>query len=257
MTVFFRALTILHVCCRYRLDTLFPRQLPWFFRWFFALFPNHINNRGQQLRQACETLGPIFIKFGQLLSTRPDLIPHDIVRELDHLQDNVAPFDPGLLCTIVEQELGQSIDSLFSSFDRQALASASVAQVHAATMKNGREVVVKVVRPGIEKIIDKDIRLLLWVARQLERWLPDAPRLKPVSIVEDYHDTIFDELDLQREAANASQLRRHFLDSNLLYIPDIYWDYCSRNVLVMERIYGIPVTDVDALNAQNTNMKIK
>ena len=256
MTVFFRALTILHVCCRYRLDTLFPRQLPWFFRWFFALFPNHINNRGQQLRQACETLGPIFIKFGQLLSTRPDLIPHDIVRELDHLQDNVAPFDSDLLCTIVEQELGQSIDSLFSAFDRQALASASVAQVHAATMKNGREVVVKVVRPGIEKIIDKDIRLLLWVARQLERWLPDAPRLKPVSIVEDYHDTIFDELDLQREAANASQLRRHFLDSNLLYIPDIYWDYCSRNVLVMERIYGIPVTDVDALNAQNTNMKM-
>ena len=255
MSIFFRALTILWVCCRHRLDTLAPTHLPWFIRWICRCFPRRIHNRGQQLRLACEELGPIFIKFGQLLSTRPDLIPGDIVEELDQLQDNVTPFDPDTFRAIVEAELGQSVDTLFRSFDHQALASASVAQVHAATLHNGQEVVVKVVRPGIAQTIAKDIQLLLWVAKQVEKWLADGPRLKPVAIVEDYRNTIFDELDLQREAANASQLRRHFAHSALLYVPDIYWDYCNRQVLVMERIYGIPVADIDALKAQQTPMK--
>jgi ubiquinone biosynthesis protein len=221
----------------------------------FSLFPDRINNRGEQLRKACEDLGPIFVKFGQLLSTRPDVIPPDIVNELDRLQDNVPPFDSQQFISIVESELGQSVDHLFGQFDKQPLASASVAQVHAAELKDGRKVVVKVIRPGIEKTIQKDIQLLLWIANKLEKHLDDGPRLKPVSIVEDYRNTIFDELDLQREAANASQLRRHFQNSSILYVPDIYWDYCNQHVLVMERIYGIPVTNIEALEAQNTDMK--
>ncbi len=255
MTVFFRAIAIFYTCCRYRLDTLLPSQLPWLARVIFSLFPNRFNNRGQQLRMACEELGPIFVKFGQLLSTRPDLIPSDIINELDQLQDNVPPFSPEHFRKIVTSEMGQPIETLFSTFDNKPLASASVAQVHAATLKNGQEVVVKVIRPGIEKTIHKDIRLLLWIAKRLESWLVDGPRLKPVAIIEDYRTTIFDELDLQREAANASQLRRNFLNSPLLYIPEIYWDYCNRHVLVMERIYGIQVTDVTALEAQQTDMK--
>lgn len=255
MTVLFRALKILSICCRYRLDQLLPKPLPWFVRWLFILFPKPIGHRGKQLRTACEDLGPIFVKFGQLLSTRPDLIPADIVTELDQLQDNVPPFEPKQFRLIVERELGQAVDELFQDFDSQPLASASVAQVHAAVLKDGREVVVKVIRPGIEKVIEKDLRLLQWIAKQLEKWLPDGPRLKPVSVVEDYRTTIFDELDLQREAANASQLRRHFLNSPILYVPDIHWDYCNQHVLVMERIYGIPVTDINALNTQNTDMK--
>ncbi len=255
MTILLRAFTILHTCCRYRLDILLPQQLPLPLRWLCALFPNRIHNRGEQLRRACEDLGPIFIKFGQLLSTRPDLIPADIVKELNRLQDNVPPFSPTHFQQIVEQELGQSVNTLFAAFDQQPLASASVAQVHAATLTNGKHVVIKVIRPGIEKVIAKDIQLLLWLAKKLETWLADGPRLKPVSVVEDYRTTIFDELDLQREAANASQLRRNFLHSPLLYIPEIFWDYSNKHVLVMERIYGIPVTDIAALNAQKTDMK--
>jgi ubiquinone biosynthesis protein len=255
MSIFFRAIAILWVCCRYRLDTLLPSRLPWFLRAIFNLFPNQLNNRGKQLRLACEQLGPIFVKFGQLLSTRPDLIPADIVNELDQLQDNVPPFSSEVFRKIVADELGQSIETLFEDFDDQALGSASVAQVHAATLKDGTKVVIKVIRPNINTVIEKDTRLLLWLAKKLERWLEDGPRLKPVSVVEDYRNTIFDELNLQREAANASQLRRNFLDSKLLYVPEVYWDYCTQHVMVMERIYGIPISDIDALNEQDTNIK--
>lgn len=262
--VFFRLLTILRVFARYRLDTLLPERLPFVARvalFFFKLFPQprvaggEKMSRGECLRRACEDLGPIFVKFGQLLSTRPDLVPDDIVRELNHLQDNVAPFPNEEFQRIVETSLGAKVGDIFASYEVSPLASASVAQVHTAVLKDGRDVVIKVVRPGIENIIAQDVQLLLLVARWVEKNTLDGKRLRPVEIVQDYRTTIFDELDLQREAANGSQLRRNFLHSPLLYVPEVYWDYTRSNVLVMERIYGIPVTDVAALSAQHTDMK--
>nr|WP_324257027.1 ubiquinone biosynthesis regulatory protein kinase UbiB [Cellvibrio fontiphilus] len=262
--VFFRLLKILRVFARYRLDQLLPANLPFAAQLllvFFKLFPTPRSakgepmTRGECLRRACEDLGPIFVKFGQLLSTRPDLVPADIVLELNHLQDNVAPFAPEEFQRIVESSLGAKISTIFASYDAAPLASASIAQVHTAVLNNGREVVIKVVRPGIERVIEQDIQLLLLVARWVEKNTLDGKRLHPVEIVQDYRTTIFDELDLQREGANASQLRRNFSASPLLYVPEIYWDYSRSNVLVMERIYGIPVTDVAALTAQGTDMK--
>jgi ubiquinone biosynthesis protein len=255
----FRLLKIIRVFLRYRLDKLLPRQhlslrvkillLP------CALFSTPALTRGECLRRACEELGPIFIKFGQLLSTRPDLVPADIVIELNYLQDRVTPFAKKTFRTMVETALGASIEDIFSDYEAEPLASASVAQVHGATLKNGRAVVIKAIRPGIEKIIAQDVALLLKIAQLLERYSADGKRLRPVEIVQDYRTTIFDELDLQREAANASQLRRNFSNSNMLYVPEVFWDYTRNNIMVMERIYGIPVTDIDALAAQNTNMQ--
>jgi ubiquinone biosynthesis protein len=255
MIVFFRSLSILWTFCRYRLDQLSEQKLPLALRMLCSCFPKKDYSRGERLRLVLETLGPIFIKFGQLLSTRPDLVPHDIVAELNHLQDNVPPFSPALFKTIVEQSLDDSIEEVFSEFGEQPLASASIAQVHTATLQDGQEVVVKVIRPDIEKTINKDIALLRWIAKRAERWLSEGKRLRPVEIVEDYSRTIFDELDLQREAANASQLRRNFERSSLLYVPEIIWQYSNKNMLVMERIYGIPVANIDGLVAQKTNMK--
>ncbi|MFT5117023.1 MAG: ubiquinone biosynthesis protein [Kiritimatiellia bacterium] len=256
MMIILRSLNILRICCRYRLDQLVDQPLPLVLRLLFGCFSAKGLNRGERLRLACEELGPIFIKFGQLLSTRPDLVPADIVNELDQLQDNVPPFSAPLFKQIVEASLGQATEAVFQQFDEQALASASVAQVHAAVLKDGQAVVIKVIRPNIEKIITKDIALLLWVAKGLEKWLKDGKRLRPVEIVDDYRNTIFDELDLQREAANASQLRRNFNGSALLYVPDIIWEHSNKSMLVMERIYGIPVANIDDLHAQNTNMKL-
>ena len=259
MIIFFRLLTIIRVFLRYRLDQLLPRQhLPLRIKLLLLpcfLFPTSKLNRGERLRRACEELGPIFVKFGQLLSTRPDLIPADIVAELNYLQDSVAPFAKQEFREIVERALGDTIENIFSDYDAEPLASASVAQVHAATLKNGREVVIKAIRPNIEKIIAQDVALLLMLARLLEKYSIDGRRLRPIEIVQDYRTTIFDELNLQREAANASQLRRNFANSSLLYVPEVYWDYTRNNIMVMERIYGIPVTDIAALEAQHTDMK--
>ncbi|BFM18345.1 ubiquinone biosynthesis regulatory protein kinase UbiB [Maricurvus nonylphenolicus] len=259
MAALFRFFTIFRLLLRYRLDTLLPREhLGWPLRLlltFTALLPKPSLSRGERLRRFCEDLGPVFIKFGQLLSTRPDLVPADIVEELDHLQDNVAPFDNDHCRELIEEALGAPVEQLFASFNTEPLASASVAQVHAAELKDGREVVVKVVRPGLEKIIAKDIALMLVLARALARFSEDGRRLRPEEVVQDYRHTIFDELDLQREAANASQLRRNFANSPLLYVPEVYWDYTRRNVMVMERIYGVPVTNLEQLEAQQTNMK--
>ena len=254
MIVLLRSLNILSTCCRYRLDQLIDQPLPLPLRLLFNCFSTKGKSRGERLRLACEELGPIFVKFGQMLSTRPDLIAPDIVDQLNQLQDNVPPFSPAIFREIVENSLEEPIDDIFKHFEQEPLASASVAQVHAAVLNNGQEVVVKAIRPGIEHTIAKDIALLLWIARTLERWLALGRRLHPVEIVEDYRDTIFDELDLQREAANASQLRRHFEHSALLYVPRIIWDYSSSHILVMERIYGIPISDIEALKAQQTNM---
>ena len=259
-----RLAKIIKVFHRYRLDTFFAdRELPGALKLLVkparllpeALLPKIKEPRGARLRMALEELGPVFVKFGQLLSTRPDLVPADMVRELDQLQDNVPPFDAGQFTAIVEAALGDSVDNLFQAFDRQPLASASVAQVHAATLSDGREVVVKAIRPGIERTIEQDIALLETVARLIAK-TREGRRLRPVEIVADYRATIFDELNLQREAANASMLRRNFDGSALLYVPEVHWDYSNEKMMVMERIYGTPVTDVDALSQQNTDFKV-
>jgi ubiquinone biosynthesis protein len=252
---------IARVALRHRLDALVePEQLPTALRGllYFApwrLLPLPKRSRGERIRLTLEELGPVFIKFGQMLSTRGDLIPNDIVVELAKLQDQVPPFEQQQAVKIIEQALGKSVTELFACFDQTPLASASVAQVHAATLHCDKRVVVKVVRPDIEKTIRQDIQLMFTLARAVEKYLPDGPRLRPVEVVDDYQHTILDELDLQREGANTSQLRRNFLNSELLYVPEVYWDFTRKNVLTMERIDGIPVTDIKALEAQNTNMK--
>ncbi|MBG58734.1 MAG: ubiquinone biosynthesis regulatory protein kinase UbiB [Porticoccus sp.] len=255
-----RLSTILRTTTRYRLDTfLDAERLPWGVRLllrFNRLLPAPKQPRGERLRQAMEDLGPIFIKFGQLLSTRPDLIPPDICQQLDKLQDNVPPFDKAHFVAIVEQALENSVDNLFLHFDREPLASASVAQVHAATLHNGREVVVKAIRPGIEKTIGQDIRLLFTMARWLESNTVDGRRMRLTEVVSDYQNTILDELNLQREGANASMLRRNFDRSPLLYVPEVFWSHTNEKVLVMERIYAIPVTDITTLQQHETNFKV-
>lgn len=254
-----RLLKISWIVWRYRLDQLFPPgHLPWSAR--LLLLPCKLKplpklSRGERLRRALEALGPIFIKFGQLLSTRPDLVPPDMLDDLNRLQDKVPPFDKEQFRELVEAGLGEKVETIFASYEREPLASASVAQVHGAVLHTGQRVVIKIVRPGIDRVIEQDVRLLLMLARLVERYSIDGRRLRPVDVVHDYRNTIYDELDLQREAANASQLRRNFQDSPLLYIPEIYWDYTRNNVLVMERIHGIPVTHIDELETQCTDMK--
>lgn len=259
-----RLLTILRVMVYYRLDDeLRVLHVPLWLRIFLQLLPlrclprcNANLARGVRLRLALEALGPIFVKFGQLLSTRPDLVPDDMVSELDRLQDRVPPFASDVLVKIVEASFGKTISEIFFSFEREPLASASVAQVHSAVLPTGEDVVVKVIRPNIAATIEKDLALMDFLAKQVERFVPDGRRLRAVEVVQDYRHTIFDELNLQREAANASQLRRNFEQSPMLYIPKVYWDFCRPQVMVMERIHGIPVTDLAALNAQQTDMKL-
>jgi len=212
-------------------------------------------DRGQRLRQALEELGPIFVKFGQALSTRPDLIPPDIAAELTRLQDRVPPFPGEQARTVIERSLGSSLADHFASFDVQPLASASVAQVHAATLLDGTAVVVKVLRPGIEAVIDQDVALLYRLARWVDRYWPDARRLRPLEVVEEYDKTIHDELDMTREGANASQLRSNFPESAMIYVPRVYWEHSSREVLVMERIYGIPIRDIDAIRKAGVDLR--
>ena len=262
-----RLITIARVALRYRLDSflcdgingLGGKRTPLPARMLArltALLPEPKDPRGLRLRLALEDLGPIFIKFGQLLSTRPDLIPADICRELDRLQDKVPPFSSQQFVAIVEAALKGKVDNLFQSFDQEPLASASVAQVHCARLKDGREVVVKAIRPGIEQVIAQDIELLFSLARWVERNTSIGVRLHPVEIVEDYKHTIFDELNLQREAANASLLRRNFQDSPLLYVPEVHWPLTNEKVMVSERIYAAPVTDITYLSERNTDFKV-
>lgn len=257
-----RLFRIAWVFCRYRLDTFLPlSELPAPLRLFFLfapwhLFPKPKMSRGDRLRLALEELGPVFVKFGQILSTRRDLMPDDMAESLKHLQDRVPPFPSDQARGIIENSLGAPVAELFAQFSADPMASASVAQVHAATLLNGQKVVVKVVRPDIEKTIHQDIALMYLMAGLLEKYWPEGKRLRPVDVVADYDATIHDELDLQREAANASQLRRNFENSPLIYIPFIDWDYTTKSVLVMERIQGIPIADVPALRAAGVNMKV-
>jgi len=211
--------------------------------------------RGERIRKALEDLGPIFVKFGQILSTRRDLLPDDLAEELAKLQDQVPPFASDVAVKIIEDSFKRPIDDIFSEFDRTPLASASIAQVHKATLLDGREMVVKVVRPDIEKVIRRDLALLYAIAEKIERYWADGKRLRPGEIVEEFEKNIIDELDLLREAANASQLRRNFKDSPLLYIPEVDWDHCRKRVMVMERIHGMPVTNMNDLKAMDIDFK--
>jgi ubiquinone biosynthesis protein len=268
MSSLFRGIKILAVMAKYRLQEFLPEtRLPFLARLLYkcipwGLFPRCDSSlsRGVRLRLALEELGPVFIKFGQLLSTRPDVVPPDLAGELSQLQDDVPPFDEQQFISIVEDAFGSDVESIFTEFDQQPLASASVAQVHAAKLKTvddvEQDVVVKVIRPGIEVVIEQDVSLMEMMARLVQRFFEQGRRLHLIEVVEDYRNTIFDELDLQREAANASQLRRNFENSDVLYVPEVFWDFCRPNVLVMERIYGIPVTDIKQLEEQGTNIQL-
>jgi ubiquinone biosynthesis protein len=210
--------------------------------------------RGERLRLALEELGPIFVKFGQALSTRRDLLPADIAEELAKLQDRVPPFDGAIAVASVEKAFGLPLDRIFRSFEPKPLAAASIAQVHVATLESGREVIVKILRPGMREVIDLDLEVLHYLAELADEYWLDARRLRPVELVREYRKTILDELDLLREAGNASQLKRNFAGSTLLYVPEVYWDYCRVNVMVMERIHGIIVSDLEALRERGTNI---
>ncbi len=211
--------------------------------------------RGERVRLALEDLGPIFVKLGQMLSTRRDLLPPDIADELAKLQDRVPPFPGREAREVVERTLGKPVGELFQEFSEVPLASASIAQVHAARLKDGREVVVKVLRPGVQRIIRSDLDLLYLIAGLAERYWRDARRLRPREVVSEYEKTILDELDLMREAANAAQLRRNFEGSILLYVPEVHWPLTRHNVMVMERIRGVPVSDIATLTAHGTDMQ--
>ncbi|WP_293747083.1 ubiquinone biosynthesis regulatory protein kinase UbiB [uncultured Paraglaciecola sp.] len=251
------------VMLEHGLDELIPSKwLPWYAKLgrigFFWLRNKHPDkSQGTRIRLALQTLGPVFIKFGQMLSTRKDLLPPDVATELSILQDQVKPFDPELAQQIIRDALGLTdLSEVFSEFETKPLASASIAQVHAAKLKdNNQDVIVKVIRPNIKQTIQSDIELMRTAASALQKLLPDGKRLRPVEVVEEYERTIIDELDLTHEAANGIQFKRNFENSPALYVPTIYSDYSHKNVMVMERIYGTPISDVEQLVTRNTNMK--
>jgi ubiquinone biosynthesis protein len=256
---FLRLLKIFTVATRYGLDeiAISGLQAPRTARLInTVIFWRRITSpRAVRLRMALEELGPIFVKFGQVLSTRRDLLPPDIVDELALLQDRVPPFDSELAVAQITRALGAHPDQLFASFERTPVASASIAQVHFATLRDGREVAVKVLRPGMKKSIDEDVALMRDAAGLIERLWPDSRRLKPREVVAEFDKYLHDELDLMREAANASQLRRNFANSDLLLVPEMFWDYCSSSVIVMERMNGIPVSQIDRLAAAGVDLK--
>ena len=258
-----RLIRVLGVIAKYRLDDFLigqpgggllrllikPMRLPWLFSKAAR------GNRNLRLRLAMEELGPIYIKFGQLLSTRRDFLDADLADELQSLQDNVPPFQTPTVEEVIHRSLAMRVEDIFAELDSKPFASASVAQVHKATLKSGEEVVVKILRPGIEGVVRADIKMLKWVARQLESKTDVGKRLHLLEVVEDYEKVILDELDLRAEGANGSQLKRNFENSPVLYVPKVYWDYTSHEVLVMERIHGIPVTNIGELNAAGINLK--
>jgi len=256
-----RAMRIGRVLLRYRLDDLLdgtPAE-----RWLKLMRPfvprasAQVASlpRGARLRLALQELGPIFVKFGQILSTRRDLVPPDIADELTHLQDRVAPFDGEQARAMVEQALGRAIGDAYERFDTVPLASASIAQVHAATLHGGREVVVKVLRPGIDRQIAADVALLKGVAGIVDRTHPSADKIRPREIVAEIENTLGAELDLQREAGNASLLRRNWIGSPDLFVPEVIWSHTAERAMTMERVRGIPSDDIAALDAAGIDRK--
>ena len=258
MTRIARVAKILLTVARHRLDRNIDRFAG--HHWWYRLSPLRLlpapkKPDAVRLREAMEKLGPVFIKFGQILSTRRDLLPTDYADELAKLQDQVPPFPGEIAVARIEASLGDAIDALFETFDAEPIASASLAQVHAATMANGDEVAVKVIRPDIERVIEKDVALIHTMAGLFERISRDARRLKLKAVVADYERTIFDELNLLKEAANTATLRRNFEGSPLLYAPKVYWERCTESVLVLERVRAVPISAVDQLRAAGTDMK--
>lgn len=262
-----RAWQIARVAARHRLDTLLSRDLldslgvPAWQRLLLAINPVRListGNRsdGQRLRAALTELGPVYIKLGQLLSTRPDVVPEAIARELAALQDTVPPIPAETAVRIIEAEFGASLQTLFDHFDHVPLAAASIAQVHAARLPDGADVVVKVVRPDLSDAIDADMSLFRRLAAHLRRRYPAASRLRLDDVLDDYHRTISAELDMQAEAANTARLRGNFADSELLYVPRVYRHLCGDRVLVMERIHGVPVSHVDELEARGVDLAL-
>lgn len=257
-----RLFYIQYVLAKHGLDSLIV-DLHLFAPFRFIIYLNPWNwcrngklTRGEALRQSLEQLGPLFVKFGQALATRPDMLPADIALELAELHHNVPPFSSEVALAIIEEAYGQSAFDQFKTFDCTPLAAASIAQVHAATLKSGQDVVVKILRPGIRQMIEDDIGLLKKLARLADRYWKDSRRFKPQEVVAEFERALLDELNLQREAANGSQLRRNFSHSPLLYIPEIHWDYVRPNILVMERIHGIPVANRDELRAHHVDLKL-
>jgi ubiquinone biosynthesis protein len=263
MTRYFRAVFILWVVLRYGLDELvltsFQRPVLSRLARILAFGRDLRAPRGQRLRQAFERLGPIFVKFGQVLSTRRDLLPPDIAEELAMLQDRVPPFPTVVAVATIERAFRRPLDSIFASFDRECVASASIAQVHFATMrdKQGKlqEVAVKVLRPGMLPIIEKDLSLMRMMAGWVESLSEDGRRLKPREVVAEFDRYLHDELDLVREAANAAQLRRNMAGLALVLIPEMYWDFCHPEVMVMERMHGVPISHTERLVQAGVNLK--
>lgn len=253
MKAIFRSFSILRVIIRYRLDVaLLGYALPLPVRLIFWCMPWRLlvpvqGSVGQRLRLALIDLGPVFVKFGQLLSTRRDMLDDELAEQLATLLDKVPAFDSQQSKRLIEQALKQTVVDAFAEFDDEPLASASVAQVHSARLISGEAVVVKIIRPGIRRTIERDLKLMRLVAKVINAAVPDLRRLRLHDVIDEYEKTILDELDLQREAGNASQLRRNFENSNLLYIPKMYWHLSNPSVLVQERIYGVPVSDIVAI----------
>ncbi|MDE0450717.1 MAG: ubiquinone biosynthesis regulatory protein kinase UbiB [Gammaproteobacteria bacterium] len=258
MTHIRRFLRIIWTIARFRLDEVARSAVPEsrLIRLSpFVLLGRPKRSPAERLRLAIEDLGPIFVKFGQILSTRRDLLPTDYADELARLQDRVPPFPAETAIARIEASIGSPIGEVFATFDEVPIASASLAQVHAATLADSAEVVVKVLRPGIESIIEKDLELLYAIAALLERFSRDARRLRLKAVVADYERTVFDELNLLLEAANTATLRRNFADSPLLYAPRVHWEHCREDVFVVERVEGVPIADVAELRARGTDMR--
>ena len=259
MRYFARLLVIVWTVLRFGLDELalsgFRQRRLRLLRRLISVGRNWDQPRGVRLRLALEHLGPIFVKFGQVLSTRRDLVPADIVAELSRLQDNVPPFPAAQSRALVEKAFGKPVEQLFKSFDAEPVASASIAQVHFAVLHDGREVAVKVLRPGMLDIIEDDIALLRTLAGWVERLSADGRRLKPREVVAEFDTYLHDELDLVREAANAAQLRRNMADLNLVMVPEMHWELCSSEVIVMERMSGVPISQLDRLRSAGIDIK--
>ena len=225
-------------------------MLPW--NWFRS---RRIENIPLKIRMMFEELGPIFVKLGQVISTRKDLLSDDIAFELSKLQDNVKPFPKDISMQIIENELGDKISNIFNNFTAEPLASASIAQVHSAQLKNGKDVIVKVVRPGIHKAIEKDLLLMKRIAEFLTSLSDDFKRMHLIEVVNDYELLVYDETDLIKESTNAKKIRDNFKNSKLIYIPEIYWNYVTRNILVMERTYATPINDREELIRQGIDFE--